>query len=584
MNRPTGQVPATHRATAQIPALTAAQREGLPFAPAPIQDLLRLFVKAVRAHQMYLPNNPVYRGAVDAARAAFGPVWEHTDSVSLTFAETEIHWCGVPVMAEDTKSADSLPWTFFKDGIREISIKRGFELEELSKMLNILQRARHAAPEEDDLLTMLWEADFTNVRYRYVDIGAEQVTPIEGAPDGAGGSAGGAESPSPEAVRAAVRSEDTRPAVVNMQDFDATLHFLDEHELDYLRHEINREYAGDLRRNVVSILLDIWEAQPAPAVRDEINDIIETILLLMLAAGELRSVTYLLAESTVAAGRGVSVTLEQRERLGRIPEHLSAAEPLGQLLQALDEGADRPPLGELASLFAELRPGALGTALAWIPKLQSADVRAMVEQAADRLAGAHSDELVKLVHSPNPAVSEEAVRRSAALQLAAAVPALARVLSDRSPSRRLNVVKALTAIGSASALQALERSVDDDDREVRLAAVKALLAKGHRGAFARLEQKVKDRAIRSVDLTERMAFFEAYGALCGDTGIPFLDGLLNGKSMFGKREDPEMRACAAIALGRIGSPRAKESLQKSADERDVVVRNAVLRAMKGGAT
>src|SRR5689334_24505668 len=44
----------------------------------------------------------------------------------------------------------------------------------------------------------------------------------------------------------------------------------------------------------VSILLDIWEAQPAPAVRAEVNDIIESILLLMLAAGELRSVTYLL--------------------------------------------------------------------------------------------------------------------------------------------------------------------------------------------------------------------------------------------------------------------------------------------------
>lgn len=579
MNRPSGQLPSVTRPTGQILAITADQLDELPFAPGPIQELLRLFIKANRAHQMYLPNNPVYRAAVEAVRNAFAPVWENTEDFSLTFTETEIRWFGVPVLAEVTKSADSLPWTFFKDGIREISIKRGFESEELAKMFEILQRARHAAPEEDDLLTMLWQADFTNLRYRYVDIGSEAVAPLEGEPGGGGGE--GAEPASPAEVRAAVHAEATRPAVVNMQDFDATLHFLDEHELDYLRREIDREYTGDLRRNVVSILLDIWEAQSAPAVRAEVNDIIESILLLMLAAGELRSVTYLLAEARVAAVRGPSVTAEQAQRLRQVVDHLSEEGPLGQLLQALDETADPPPREELVALFAELRPSALGTTLAWIPKLANADVRAMVEGAADKLASSNSAELVKLIQSSDPVVSGEAVRRSAALKLTAAVPAMARNLGDALPAKRLSVVHALTAIGSANAMQALERCLDDADREVRLAAVKALLAKVHRGAFTRLDQKVKDRAIRSIDLTERMATFEAFGAMCGEPGIPFLDGLLNGKSMFGKREDPEMRACAAIALGKIVSAKARESLKKSADEKDVVVRTAVLRALKG---
>ena len=170
------------------------------------------------------------------------------------------------------------------------------------------------------------------------------------------------------------------------------------------------------------------------------------------------------------------------------------------------------------------------------------------------------------------------------MKLASAVPAMSRVFGDLPPAERLNVVHALTAIASLSAMQALERVIDDVDREVRLAAVKALSAKVHRGAFARLEQKVKDKAIRSIDLTERTAIFEAYGAMCGEGGVAFLDGLLNGKSMFGKREDPEMRACAAIALGRIKTRKATESLQKSSDENDVVVRNAVQRAMRGGAS
>jgi HEAT repeat protein len=77
-----------------------------------------------------------------------------------------------------------------------------------------------------------------------------------------------------------------------------------------------------------------------------------------------------------------------------------------------------------------------------------------------------------------------------------------------------------------------------------------------------------------------MAFFEGYGALCGDAGSPHLDNILNGKGFLGRREDPETRACAAMALGRVRSPRAIEALKKALDEKDVVVRSAVNRAMR----
>ena len=78
-----------------------------------------------------------------------------------------------------------------------------------------------------------------------------------------------------------------------------------------------------------------------------------------------------------------------------------------------------------------------------------------------------------------------------------------------------------------------------------------------------------------------MALFEAYGAFCGDSGITFLDGILNGKGFLGHRQDSELRACAAMALGRVGSNGAMTSLRQAQGEKDVVVRNAVNRALKG---
>src|SRR5439155_20846120 len=130
----------------------------------------RLLVKAVRAQQLYLPNNPMYRTAIDALRAGFVAVWEETDDLTLSVAETALTWLGAPVLLETAKSADSLAWLFFKDGIREITFLKGVEDTDIVRFLEIVARARKATVDDDDLVTMLWEADLSTLKYRYVDL------------------------------------------------------------------------------------------------------------------------------------------------------------------------------------------------------------------------------------------------------------------------------------------------------------------------------------------------------------------------------------------------------------------------------
>jgi HEAT repeat protein len=159
---------------------------------------------------------------------------------------------------------------------------------------------------------------------------------------------------------------------------------------------------------------------------------------------------------------------------------------------------------------------------------------------------------------------------------------MARVLAEGEAELRAAAAAARGEIGSAGALQALERAVEDREREVRIAAARAIAARAYRPALARVEGVVKGKALREADLTEKMAFFEAYGALCGDAGVALLDGVLNGKGLLGRREDAEVRACAAVALGRVGSRAALEALSRASGDKEVVVRSAVNRAMRGG--
>jgi HEAT repeat protein len=110
-----------------------------------------------------------------------------------------------------------------------------------------------------------------------------------------------------------------------------------------------------------------------------------------------------------------------------------------------------------------------------------------------------------------------------------------------------------------------------------------LAARGHKNVLARVEAAVEGKALRQADLTEKMAFFEAYGLLAGGPGVDRLSAMLLGGGGFLKRkEDAETRACAAMALGKIGTPEAHAVLEQAGKEKDMLVRNAVNKALREG--
>lgn len=581
------------------PAAVSEQgSEGLepPFSPTIVVEMLRQLDKTIRAHLLYLNNhnNPTYVRAVEQTKAAFVALWEETDAVQLMVTDTALEWHGVKVLDEPTKASDSLPWMFFKDGLRELSLQPGFEERELLDFLAIIPKVRRALPNEDDLLTLLWESEFAHLKYRYVDVSDEGGGLESSTEPGRWPKADGVAADDPKqavleakaeaAGAAGGTAEDQKPSgIVRMDDFDTTLYFLDEKEVEYLRRETLREYATDLRRAVLDSLLDIFEFQLDPLVRAEVLADLEALMLHLLSAGEFSTVAYLLREASLTLERARDVQPETKARLGSLAARLSEPAALSQLLEAMDVAPTLPSSTDLNELFAQLHPSALATIFAWLPRAQSHGLRPLLEGAASRIAESATGELVKLIGDPARDVALEAVRRCGAMRTAAGVPAMARLLEGDDRELRLAVLTSLTDIGSPGALQAMERALGDSDRDVRVLAARSLMTRQYRPALARVEATVKGREIRDADRTERLAFFELFGTLCGDGGVPYLDGLLNAKGgLFARKEDPELRASAAVALGRIGTASAREALQRAEGDKDVIVRNAVGRALRGG--
>jgi HEAT repeat protein len=260
---------------------------------------------------------------------------------------------------------------------------------------------------------------------------------------------------------------------------------------------------------------------------------------------------------------------------------LSEPAVMRQLLQAIDESSRAPNTETLETLFGELHPTALQSLLGWLGAAQPSLARAAVERASLRLARAHTGELTRMLEHQDPNVVHGALRIATTLATPALVPALARLLGAADAIVRNEVVAALREIGSPGAMQALEGAIDDPDREVRVAAFRAIAVRKHAPALPKLRVALKRRELRSADLGEKMALFEAFGTLCGDAGVPELDSMLNSRGLIGAREPTEVRACAARALALIGTSAARSALQRASDSKDMVVRSAVTRAQRG---
>jgi hypothetical protein len=564
--------------TTSVPQNTAKDELDEPSFPVNyVSELLKAFVKAVRAHQLYLPNNPMHARSLETVKEAFAVIWKNTDELVIQIVEAQLQWEGRVVLDEGEKTSDNLAWLLYKDGIRELTLLKGFENEDLPTFFGLLQRARKATDEDDDLLTLLWEREFATLQYRYVDLTVEGGQGVE--------SMERAERKekilSPAQAEAGLES--TTSSIAKLDDFDSTLYFLDDGEVEYLHGEIKREFSTDLRPAVIASLLDTFENQKDPTVREEICGLLDYFLVILLSTAQYRNAAYLLREASLTAARATDILEPQKQRLTQLGELMSDPKPLGQLLQALEDTPLRAPQLELDELFGILQPRALETILSWIGRNSNPQLRMLLEVAATRLASTNSAELIRLIGSDDEAVALEAIRRAAALKTPAAVPALGKLLTVGEAHVRVAAVSALTEIGSPGAMQILERALIDEDREVRIAAVRSIGGRNARAALPRVEAAIKGRDLRDSNLSEKMAFFEAYGLMCGDGGVPLLDGILHAKGFMGKRDDSELRACAAMALGKVNTPKALESLNRAVSEKDVIVRNAVSRAIRGTA-
>lgn len=560
-------------------AVRSAGDLDLPLPPQQVEELIRTVVKAVRAFQMYLPNNPIYQRSIDALRAAFNPIWANVSVLTLKVVETDLVWEDQVVYHQPVRT-ESFAWSLYKDGLRLLVLRPGVEDEELAVFLQTIVRARLLAPDAgDDLLTLLWEHDYTLLDYRFAEIVTETLTVLDPQAIEMGV---GPDPYQQTQTQQRVRDElgSIGPGFVDLDEFDSTLYFLDEVEINALKRQVDEEYERDIRTSALSALLDIFELQPSTAVREEVISVLESVFPNLLNRGEFRVVAWLLRELRLIGHRVAAIDPAVRGKLDSFENRLSEPGLLAQMLQAVDEAVGSVQDEDMTELLKELRVPALEPLLVHLQGVRNERTRKILEQAADRIVRGHVDAFLEALRRRDFPALTGAIGIVRRIELQQAIGPLGDLVGHQDPSVRLAAVETLGQLGTPGALSLLERGVDDADRAVRLAAVAIVSNRGYKGALRRLEAVVQGKGPHELERAEKRQFFEAFAVVAGPKGLPMLADVLEPKGMFKRKESPDTRTCAAYAIARIKTAEARDVLERVANDKELSVRNAVARALR----
>ncbi len=556
----------------------------------PLKEVRELFVtlsKALRAVQLYDENNPVYQRFVSSLQSEFKKLWVELEELPIRVEENRLTYAGEEVYRSDAKG-DSLAFLFYKDGVREFTILPGIEEDEFLRFLDVLKRAKDLRPEGDDLLTVLWEADLGCLKYQYVDFLAEGVDlPTAGEGDDSAlhearvGELGSGEEEAETAEEQESGEAAAGPSQVSTEDFNPTLYSLDPREMELLHQELAGEMNRDLRSDVLAALFDRLGEPRSPARQMEILEILRTLLPNFLSRGALGAASAVVHELTQLAATEGSLAEGGAKLVETILEELSGAEALVELVRALQDGAISPDPKELGAFLQHLRVGALAPLLRASEDVQDKVLQAVLTEAIGAIAAKNPQAILNLLAGDDVPVVIGACRLVGQLEVVESGPYLAGLLGHHEPKVRLAAIEASVKLKTSAAAGSLQETLTDPDRDVRIASARAIGELKYQPASDFFKKVLMGKEIRQADITEKVAFFESYGML-GDPGaVELLDQLLNGKGFLGRREPPEMRAAAALALGKIGTPDALSALETASVDQDPVIRSAAKRAARG---
>ncbi len=550
--------------------------------------------RTLKTCRLYDASNPtVVKFREDLASSLRSVVDAH-GSLCLRFTSSEV-MCGQDTLYAARSREDNLAAPFFRDGIRSLTFAPGIESAEVETLLDHVLRVTSRSASEEDLVTLLWDSQLTHVDMSYVSTEAE-VDSGDETPAGAAASAAPApwpkapaaapQAPAPGTSVVATTAEGATENEVRSDDWTAGV------ETGVIDSAL-REIESASQREIERFGREYTEELAVPNVTASID----------LIAASLESGTTALDRAELA--RFVPRLLRETLALGRWTDGQRALD----LLRHCESDSWDP-----AAFAAELaEPGSVTTAAAirLLDQQGAAEVQQFLALGRD-----YGPDAVDWLMPVLAASRQQRVRRPLTKVIAELCrenpERIAPWLSDERWYVVRNIVHIYGWIGGAGIVSLLKAASKHEDLRVRQEVVAALSQAGApasrpllldmlEGADTRifcaaLHQLSGERnreiarlllgymlapAFAERPPEERRAIYLALAAVGDDDVVTELESELHRTKWFSQAHE-QHRQSVARCIARIGTPRAREALERAMQSKSAPVRKAVRDVLAGG--
>jgi len=522
--------------------------------------LIQTFLHTMKAYRLYEAKHPMLSKYMDRLQKDFDRYFDEFDSFILQIGEHKLFYRG-KVVYESQDVKESLAFLFFKDGIREIQFFKGLEFREVVDFLDIVRKSDFINRSEDDLVTLIWEKDFSHIVISTADefleegIGFVPATiedlgkGLEYKGFGEEGLEGKAKEEAKEAeeeahelvtggLRQALNLSPDQSLVLACQPTPDEMGEIEQK----VQQEEDEEYIYVLIDNLIEILLHLGEEMDA---YENMISYFERAIESLLEQKKLGKAVAIL-QNLNDAMESIAMKDKQIFAIRRIVQNFSSSRPI-ELLGKVMKGNGEVESELILQCFRLLTKQAVEPLCHLLGELDSGKWRKVV-----------CDHLAELCRED--------------------IQPLSKFLSDRNTLLICHILYILGKIGHPSTVKYLKSLVVHEDPKVREETLQVLSKLGEKGkdlmlkflgdslagirgkASLSLARIAKNEAVKPLldiilsedfykrDFNEKASFFRALAETGSKEAIPILEKIAKKRRWFQKAKWDEMRLCASNTL------------------------------------
>jgi hypothetical protein len=519
--------------------------------------LLQAFLQTVKGYRLYDSSHPILLKFMERLKKDFARYFEELPSFSLQIGDHQLFYQG-NVVYESDDVKESLAFVFFKDGIRELRFHRGLEVEELVNFLKVVRRSDSVNRMEDDLVTLLWERDFSHITFSTVDeflekgstfVPATEQDLLERMEFKPMEAAGPQESEGEDQAQdfGVLTDENLRRALNPLPGQSlADACQLTPDELKRINREIQEEHQSEhlviMIDSLVEILLHLGEDMDAYENMISFFERLNKTLLDQREIGKAAGMLQRFKETIE------SIVLKDKQTFAirRILEGATSAVSV-KLLGKTIQSAGEVPTEMILHYLEFLTPKAVAPLCTLLRDLDSPKWRKVISSQVANLAREDIQPLVKFLSDPNPQLVCQVVNILGHIEHRSTLKHLGKLITHPESRVREETLQTLAKFGG-KARELIQKLLKDVAPEIR---GKASLI---------LARTIKDEAIRPLSeiilsddfyrraYDEKVSFFKALGETGSKEAVPILEKIAKKRNWFKRSKWEEMRLCATNTL------------------------------------